>query len=95
MMPRLLSKDGMALFLQRNRCQGCEACIFACPTGVLEMSDELNMRASFVPRVKDGKERSCTFCQRCEFACPAWAIYVVDATPKRTGEETAQAAPPA
>ncbi len=50
----------------------------ACPTGVLEMSGEMNMRAAFIPKVKDGKERSCIMCQRCEYACPAWAIYIVE-----------------
>ena len=77
-MPKLFSKDGKCLFLQENRCLGCEGCIVACPTGVLEMSDTLNMCAAFIPKVKDGKEKSCTLCQRCELACPAWAIYVVD-----------------
>ncbi|MHA1679611.1 MAG: 4Fe-4S dicluster domain-containing protein [Promethearchaeota archaeon] len=77
-MPILLKKGRKTLYFQDNRCQGCENCVNACPTGVLTMSDELNMRASYIPVVIEGKERSCIFCRRCEFACPVWAIYVGD-----------------
>ena len=76
-MPILFTKKKRSLLLQKNRCQGCGLCVVACPNGVLELSDELNMRAAYIPRVKDGKERSCILCQRCEFACPAWAIYLI------------------
>ncbi|MHA1793119.1 MAG: 4Fe-4S dicluster domain-containing protein [Promethearchaeota archaeon] len=85
-MPILLTKGHKSLYFQKNRCQGCEACIVACPTGVLEMSSELNMRAAFIPKVKDGKERSCIFCQRCEYACPVWAIYVIQNTEEGESE---------
>nr|MDO8084089.1 4Fe-4S dicluster domain-containing protein [Candidatus Sigynarchaeum springense]MDO8115923.1 4Fe-4S dicluster domain-containing protein [Candidatus Sigynarchaeota archaeon] len=80
-MPILLMKAKRILFFQKNRCQGCEMCVVACPTGVLDLSDEYNMRAAQVPRVKPGKEKSCILCQRCEFACPNWAIYVIDEQP--------------
>jgi len=66
------------LFLNKNRCQGCEICVAVCPTGILEMGDELNMRIAYLPRVKEGKEKYCTGCRRCEFGCPAWCIYVLD-----------------
>jgi Fe-S-cluster-containing hydrogenase component 2 len=76
--PTFFTKGKKNLFFQKNRCQGCELCVVACPTGVLELSDELNMRAAYIPRVKAGKEKSCIMCSRCEFACPNWAIYLVD-----------------
>ncbi|MBN2151574.1 MAG: 4Fe-4S dicluster domain-containing protein [Candidatus Lokiarchaeota archaeon] len=94
-MPKLLTKGSKALFFQKNRCQGCEMCVVVCPTGVLELSDEYNMRAARVPRVKHGKEVSCILCQRCEFACPNWAIYVVDEQPgeqKPAGQDVKGAA---
>jgi 2-oxoglutarate ferredoxin oxidoreductase subunit delta len=90
-LPNLLTKGKKGLFLQKNRCQGCELCVVACPTGVLELSDEFNMRAARIPKVKAGKEKSCILCQRCEFACPNWAIYVVDEQ-KPTGHEQKAAA---
>ncbi len=67
-----------SLFLNKNRCGGCEICVYVCPTGILEMGDELNIRISYIPRVKEGKEKYCTGCRRCEFGCPDWAIYVLD-----------------
>ncbi|MHA1803916.1 MAG: 4Fe-4S dicluster domain-containing protein [Promethearchaeota archaeon] len=79
-MPKLIEnkEKHFVLFLNKNRCGGCESCVTLCPTGILEMSDELNMRVSFIPKVKEGKEKYCTACRRCEFGCPDWAIYILD-----------------
>jgi ferredoxin len=44
----------------------------------LEISDELNFRVAYVPRVKEGKGKYCTGCRRCEYGCPDWAIYVLE-----------------
>ena len=52
-------------------------CVNLCPTGILEVSEELNMRISYIPRVKEGKEKYCMACRRCEYGCPDWAIYVL------------------
>ncbi len=67
-----------SLFLNKNRCGGCEICVVVCPTGILEMGDELNVRIAYIPRVKEGKEKYCSACRRCEYSCPDWAIYVLD-----------------
>lgn len=70
-----------SLFLNKNRCGGstsCGICISVCPTGILEFSDELNMRIAYIPRVKEGKEKYCTGCRRCEYGCPDWCIYVLE-----------------
>ena len=66
-----------SLFLNKDRCGGCEICVSVCPTGILEMSDMLNMRVAYIPRVKEGKEKYCVACRRCEYGCPDWAIYVL------------------
>ena len=44
----------------------------------MEISDELNFRVTYVPRVKEGKGKYCTGCRRCEYGCPDWAIYVLE-----------------
>lgn len=53
-------------------------CISLCPTDILELSDELNMRIAYIPQVKGGKGKYCTGCRRCEYGCPDWCIYVLD-----------------
>ncbi|HMF31206.1 MAG TPA: 4Fe-4S dicluster domain-containing protein [Candidatus Lokiarchaeia archaeon] len=81
-MPKLIVNPDKkkSLMLNKHRCQGCELCVVACPTGILEMSDELNVRFAYLPRVRQGKEKYCIFCKRCEYTCPVWAIYVVNET---------------
>ncbi|GAG09991.1 unnamed protein product [marine sediment metagenome] len=66
------------MFLNKDRCGGCEICVYVCPTGILEISDELNMRIAYIPKVKESKEKFCVFCRRCELGCPDWCIYVLD-----------------
>ena len=78
--PKLLENEEkkFSLFLNKNRCGGCQMCISLCPTGILELSDELNMRIAYVPQVKEGKAKYCTGCRRCEYGCPDWCIYVLN-----------------
>jgi len=78
--PKLLDNEEkkFSLFLNKNRCGGCQMCISLCPTGILELSDELNMRIAYIPQVKEGKGKYCTGCRRCEYGCPDWCIYVLD-----------------
>ena len=78
--PKLLENEEkiFSLFLNKNRCGGCQMCISLCPTGILELSDELNMRIAYTPQVKEGKGKYCTGCRRCEYGCPDWCIYVLD-----------------
>lgn len=93
-MPKLIINEakGKTLMLNAHRCQGCELCVVACPTGILELSDELNVRLAYPPRVKDDKGKYCIFCKRCEYACPVWAIYVLEAEPEAAGPGEATAA---
>ncbi|MBD3216249.1 MAG: 4Fe-4S dicluster domain-containing protein [Candidatus Lokiarchaeota archaeon] len=91
-MPKLVEnkEKKFTLFLNKQRCGGCNACIVVCPTGILEQSDELNTRIAYVPKVKDGKEKYCTGCRRCEFGCPDWAIYVLEEKEENNEPEKAK-----
>ena len=66
-------KDKM-LFLQIDRCKGCDLCINVCPNKALTKADELNKNVQYPPApVENGK---CTFCRLCEYTCPDFSIYV-------------------
>jgi len=39
------------VYIDKNRCKGCELCIHACPENVLAMSEEINAKGYFVPMV--------------------------------------------
>ena len=54
------------------------------------MSEELNMRIAYVPKVKEGKDKYCVFCRRCELGCPDWCIYVLDESQNKQEFEEAK-----
>ncbi len=56
-----------------DRCKGCGYCIKYCPRGVLEFSNELNVKGYYFPQVKD--EDACLNCGLCEIICPEFAIW--------------------
>ncbi len=56
-------------------CKGCELCIKRCPVNALEISDELNKRGVYPPRLKE--ENECNYCRLCELICPDFAITVI------------------
>ncbi|MFX1409249.1 MAG: 4Fe-4S dicluster domain-containing protein [Promethearchaeota archaeon] len=79
-MPKLIEnkEKKFTLFLNKDRCGGCRACIAICPTGILELSDELNYRIAYIPKAIESKAKYCTGCRRCEYCCPDWCIYVLE-----------------
>ncbi len=56
-------------------CKGCDLCIQRCPVDALELSDKLNKRGIYPPKLKE--ENECNFCKLCELICPDFAIIVV------------------
>ena len=69
-------------------CKGtedCGICIFVCPKGLFEPSDQMNERGFLVPRVTD--EKQCTACLNCMISCPDMAIVVEEKKEKATGKK--------
>ncbi len=58
------------LFL--DRCSRCGDCVKACPTGLLQRSEDGHPVADFM-------QAACTFCGDCSRACPTGAIAPIDA----------------
>jgi len=59
----------------KERCRGCGFCIEFCPKDVLEVSDELNEKGVYPPRVLD--ETRCALCNFCQTICPDAAIFTI------------------
>lgn len=74
-MPILFSARKGQLYVDRERCKGCELCIEVCPVKVLEPSGQLNSRGVFPPTLKNGGK--CTLCSLCENMCPDLSLFIV------------------
>lgn len=48
-------------------CKACSRCVYACPFGLLSLSDKINERG-FTPVQYKGE--GCTGCGNCFYACP-------------------------
>jgi len=71
--PKLVSGE---IHIIKDRCKGCHFCVEYCPTDVLEISDEFNIKG-YHPPVAVHPEK-CTNCGLCELICPDFAIFVTE-----------------
>ena len=55
-------------------CKGCGLCVDICPTGTLQLED--NVESKFGVSVKVGAPEYCIGCKMCEQRCPDFAIFV-------------------
>lgn len=56
----------VTLFTDRSKCCGCEACSYACPARIIEMSRD--GEGFLYPRIIDASK--CIDCKKCEKVCP-------------------------
>jgi 2-oxoglutarate ferredoxin oxidoreductase subunit delta len=63
------------LHIIKDRCKGCGFCVEYCPCGVLELSEEFNIKGYHPPYAKNPDK--CVNCDLCERICPEFAIYCV------------------
>ncbi len=55
-------------------CKGCGLCVDICPTGTLQLED--NIEGKFGVSVKVDAQEFCIGCKMCEQRCPDFAIFV-------------------
>jgi 2-oxoglutarate ferredoxin oxidoreductase subunit delta len=69
-----MAKIRGAVVVDVDRCKGCELCVPACPTDVLAMSKDVNIKGyhfSFM-----ANPEACTGCMNCALVCPDTVITV-------------------
>lgn len=65
-----------------EHCKGCELCIDYCPTKILALSEDFNLKGYHYPLVVGD---NCINCQACYTICPEFAIF---ATPRPAANPT-------
>ena len=55
-------------------CKGCALCVDVCPTGTLQLED--NIESKFGVTVKVDAPDYCIGCKMCELKCPDFALFV-------------------
>jgi 2-oxoglutarate ferredoxin oxidoreductase subunit delta len=63
-----------AIVVDREKCKGCEVCIVACPTGVIQLAREVNAKGYHFTYMVNPD--ACTGCSNCAIVCPDGVITV-------------------
>lgn len=71
------------IFIDVERCKGCEICRAACPQDVIDFAESLNNKG-YRPAIFTEPHDNCTGCALCAVVCPDGCITVFkDVPPKR------------
>ena len=70
------SKKNYKITILEDRCKGCKLCVIYCPTDTLEMSNNVNIKGNFIPKIKNIK--ACKGCNLCFKFCPDFAIFCTE-----------------
>ena len=64
------------IFIDQDRCKGCELCTTACPQDVIAMDSEALNAKGYHPAVLLDPDHHCTGCAICAVICPDVCISV-------------------
>ena len=69
-----MAKIKGAIVVDTERCKGCRLCAVACPTGVIALAKEVNIKGyNYAQPVN---EEACIGCSSCAIVCPDGCISV-------------------
>lgn len=60
--------------IDKELCKGCWICINFCPKNVFEISNKINNRGYYLPKI--ARADKCSYCRFCELLCPEFAIII-------------------
>lgn len=63
-----------AIVVNTDTCKGCSLCVVACPTNVIELSDQVNGKGYHFAYME--RPDACTGCMNCGLVCPDSCITV-------------------
>lgn len=69
-----MAKVKGAIVVDTESCKGCELCMVACPSDVIVMSEQVNIKGYHFS--KDKNKDACTGCTNCAVVCPDSCITV-------------------
>ena len=69
-----MAKIRGAVVIDNDRCKGCELCVYACPTNVLAMHKNVNIKGYNYAYMANWE--ACTGCMNCSMVCPDTVITV-------------------
>ena len=69
-----MSKIKGAVVIDKEACKGCNLCVVACPTDVLQLDNLVNAKG-YNPAIPYNHE-ACTGCKACALVCPDMCITV-------------------
>lgn len=62
------------ILIDKERCKGCELCVWVCSRTVLKMVEALNSKGYHFAEIQEPED--CTGCQQCAQICPDAAIEI-------------------
>lgn len=69
-----MAKVRGAVVVDVEKCKGCELCVVACPTNVLQLAKKVNGKGYHYAYMENPE--ACTGCMNCSMVCPDTVITV-------------------
>jgi len=76
-----MAKIRGAIVVDKERCKGCNLCVVACPSNVIQLHKEVNGKG--YNYAYPANHEACTGCVSCSMVCPDMVITVYRLKPSK------------